>query len=131
MKRIFLISMMLFAVLSASAQNMRGFISTGDNVNVRKGPGTRYGIVQGDGGNIQLFKGEVVAYKGKKKNGFCYIHVNRVEPGTAYFDYDGWVSARYLRPVTVCSQCEGTGYTGDIEEMQGCEKCSGKGYFER
>ncbi len=131
MKRTLLICMMLFAMISASAQSMRGFISTGENVNVRKGPGTRYAIVQGDGGNIQLSKGQVVIYKGKKKNGFYYVHVSRVEPGIAYFDYDGWVSAKYLRAVTVCSECGGHGYVGDIEDMDLCGKCQGEGYFER
>ena len=130
MRRIILISMMLFAVIAANAQNRRGFVSTGDNVNVRKGPSMKYAVVQGDGGKLQLFKGEVVAYNGKKKNGFCHIHVTRVEPGTAYFVYDGWVSAKYLRAVTVCSECDGTGLVGEIEEMKGCKKCHEKGYIK-
>ena len=130
MKRIVFICIMLFAVISAEAQNMRGFVSTGENVNVRKGPGMRYAVVEGEGGKIQLFKGEVVIDKGKKKNGFCHIQVNRVDPGSAYFNYDGWVSARYLRAVKLCSECEGTGYVGEIEELEECEKCQGKGFVE-
>ena len=70
MKRIVFICIMLFAVISAEAQNMRGFVSTGENVNVRKGPGMRYAVVEGEGGKIQLVNGEVVIDKGKKKNGF-------------------------------------------------------------
>jgi hypothetical protein len=130
MKRIVLISLMLLTVLSVSAQSRRGFISTGDNVNVRKGPGINYPVLYSEGEKLQLFKGEVVAYKGKKRNGFIYVHVVKVHPGDAVFDYPGWVSAKYLRPVTLCPECGGQGYVGDIEEPQDCPKCKAKGYIK-
>lgn len=129
MKRIVLFSLMLLAVLSVNAQSRRGFISTGTNVNVRTGPGKNYPVRYYEGQKLQLDKGEVVADKGKRKNGFIYVHVNKVHFGDAVFDYPGWVSAQYLRPVTLCPECGSLGYVGEIEDPQDCPKCKGKGYI--
>ena len=55
MKKMLLICLMLMTVLAVSAQE-RGYVCTGNNVNIRKGPGTNYAI---DG---RLDVGEKVLY---------------------------------------------------------------------
>lgn len=129
MKRILLICMMLFTVMAVNAQTRKGFISTGDRVNVRKGPKKTYPVIIWEGNKLQLDKGETVSDKGKRKNGFCYVNVCKVVFGSAIFSYDGWVSAQYLRPVTLCPECDGLGYVGDIEDMTECPKCKSKGHL--
>ena len=128
MKRFVFLSLLLIAVLAVNAQSQKGYVCTGDNVNVRKGPGTNYPVLMSEGAKLQLNKGEVVAYKGKKRNGFCYVHVTKIAFGSAFFDYPGWVSAKYLREVTLCDECNGTGYVGEIEDMKPCGRCEQKGY---
>ena len=112
---------MLLAVLAVNAQSRRGFISTGTNVNVRTGPGKNYPVRYYEGQKLQLDKGEVVADKGKRKNGFIYVHVNKVHFGDAVL---------YLRPVTLCPECGSLGYVGEIDDPQDCPKCKGKGYIK-
>lgn len=128
MKRFVFLSLLLIAVLTVNAQSRKGFVCTGDNVNVRKGPGTNYPVLMSEGAKLQLDKGEVVISKGKKRNGFCYVHVTKIAFGSAFFDYPGWVSAKYLREVTLCDECNGTGYVGEIEDMKPCGRCEQKGY---
>lgn len=128
MKRFVFFSLLLIAVLAVNAQSRKGYVCTGDNVNVRKGPGTGHPVLMSEGAKLQLNKGEVVAYKGKKRNGFCYVHVTKIAFGSAFFDYPGWVSAKYLREVTLCDECGGTGYVGEIEDMKPCGRCEQKGY---
>ncbi len=121
--------MMLLMTLAADAQNLKGFISTGQDVNVRKGPGMRYPVIDSEWGKIQLDKGEVVCDKGKTKNGFRHILVTKLIFGSVVNEYEGWVSTKYLRPVNVCPECYGTGYVGEIEDMKPCEKCKEKGHL--
>ena len=131
MKRIAIVFMMLFAVIAVNAQT-KGFVCTGDNVNVRKGPGKNYpvdnwGIV---GYKRQLMKGDVVENLGKSKNGFCLICGPLKYNGEAS---EGWVSAQYLRPVTLCPECIGTGVVNISEQeidLENCKKCKGKGYVK-
>ena len=90
----------------------------------------KYPVLISEGEKLQLFKGEVVHYKGKIRNGFYYVHVSKIDFGSAYFDYDGWVSAKYLRFVSLCPECGGSGYIGEIEDLKECKKCNNKGYVK-
>ena len=131
MKRILLICLMLSAMLSANAQK-QGYICTGQNVNVRTGPGKNYPLAKEDFSEekCQLDKGQLVVYMGKKKNGFFYVDVSSM---ITEYHCRGWVSAQYLRPVKLCPACNGEGYT-DIEgfcEGKECRRCKTKGYLGR
>lgn len=91
----------LFCLLSCGiicAQDI--YESTGDNVNVRKGPGMNYGIVMTNiarPGKVQLFKGDRVEYLGETKNGFMKINVPESKNAQQSV---AWVSAQYLRKPT-------------------------------
>jgi len=129
MKRILLLLVMMLSFAGANAQK-QGFISTGQNVNVRTGPGKQYPLAKEDFSEepCQLDKGMLVRYLGKKKNGFCYVEVSSMI--TEYY-CKGWVSAKYLRPVKLCPRCNGEGYT-DVEgfcEGKKCTRCGTKGYI--
>ncbi len=130
MKRIVMTFVMLLTVLAMNAQkqNLKGFVSTGQNVNVRKGPGMKYPVIDSEWGKIQLDKDEVVADNGKMKNGFRYVTVTQVIFGSVINIYEGWVSAKYLKPVNRCPECLGMRYTGEIEDLEQCEICKGKGF---
>ena len=99
MKRILLLLVMMLSFAGANAQK-QGFISTGQNVNVRTGPGKQYPLAKEDFSEepCQLDKGMLVRYLGKKKNGFCYVEGSSII--TEYY-CKGWVSAKYLRPVRI------------------------------
>ena len=129
MKRIAIVLMMLFAVVAVNAQ-VKGYVCTGNYVNVRTGPGKNYAVYDNNTDHKrQLSKGDVVEYCGKKKNGF--ILIRQLEWGGD--ERDGWVSAQYLRPVTLCPQCDGTKdeNIGEIDiELITCRKCKGKGYIK-
>ncbi|MBR5084165.1 MAG: SH3 domain-containing protein [Prevotella sp.] len=129
MKRISIILMLLFTVLTVNAQG-KGFVCTGNNVNVRTGPGKNYAVYDSNTDHKrQLSKGDVVEYRGIKKNGFILIR----QLGWGEDEREGWVSAQYLRPVTLCPQCDGTKdeNIGEIDiELITCRKCKGKGYIK-
>ncbi len=130
MKRLPILLMSLFVMVTVNAQH-NGFVCTGNNVNVRTGPGKKYAVYDVNiGRKRQLSKGDVVENRGKKKNGFCLIQ-GPLEWGGD--ERDGWVSAQYLRPVTLCPKCKGY---KDINiakvdiELDTCDKCNGKGYVK-
>ena len=108
--------------MAASAQTH--YRVTGNNVNMRKGPGTNYprgAAVPGRQGigydtPFVLDKGQIVTYEGKRKNGFVYVS----EITTMA---EGWVSAKFLTPATKCTACKGRGNTGRV-----CPTCHGEGY---
>ena len=129
MKKIALICMMLFAVVMANAQEM-GFVCTGNNVNVRTGPGLNYEVYDVESGHKrQLFKGDIVQDCGRSKNGFRLIAGPREWGGD---ERDGWVSAKYLRPVIICPVCEGTkseNISKDEIDLIDCRRCKAKGYI--
>lgn len=133
MKRLLFVLMSLFFMLGVNAQKVQhdGFVCTGNNVNVRTGPGKNFAVYDvGDGHKRQLSKGDVVANCGKKENGFCLVQ-GPLEWGGD--ERDGWVSAQYLRPVTLCSKCFGTGNmnVGKVDiDLRTCNKCKGKGYVK-
>ena len=80
MKKLVLICVLLSTVLSANAQK-RGFVCTGNHVNVRTGPGKNYPVVGTDFNakdKVQLMKGTVVTDEGKRKNGFCLSNMPSV-----------------------------------------------------
>ena len=114
MKRIVILLMVLMSTISVYAQFKKGdyLVCTGDNVNVRKGPGSNYGVimVRPEAGNrlqkLQLYNGSgiiesptifvEIKYLGQKSNGFLkvYIHADSWEHCG---DATGWVSAKYFR----------------------------------
>ena len=130
MKRFSIMMVLLLAVMTANAQH-DGYVCTGNNVNVREGPGKNYPIFDVEQGRKrQLFKGDVVTNMGKKKNGFVLVN-GPLEWGGD--ERDGWVSAQYLRPVTLCKKCFGTGDMNVAKEdidLRTCDKCKGKGYVK-
>lgn len=130
MKRLSTILMLLFVMMTVNAQQ-KGFVCTGNNVNVRKGPGKNYAVYDSNTDHIrQLSKGDVVINRGKKKNGFCLIQ-GPLEWGGD--ERDGWVSAQYLRPVTLCPKCDGYKNVNIAEvdiDLATCDKCNGKGYVK-
>ena len=130
MKRFSFLLMLMFAVVAVNAQS-KGFVCTGDYVNVRTGPGKNYKVYDVETGHKrQLSKGDVVKYSGKKKNGFCLVQ-GPLEWGGD--ERDGWVSAQYLRPVTLCPKCDGYKdvNVGEIDiDLATCDRCKGKGYIK-
>ncbi len=127
MKKITILFLLFFAVMTANAQH-DGFVCTGNHVNVRTGPGKEYPVW--DEGKRQLSKGDVVTDMKETKNGFCRV-AGPLEWGGD--ERDGWVYAQYLRPVTLCARCFGTGNANvakvDIYLVT-CPKCKGKGYVK-
>ena len=121
-----LVTFIMLALTSAHAQREVYYRCTGNNVNVRKGPGAKYGKVMSVGGAkcpmgaMQLFKGNIVVGNGVKRNGF--IHINYALPYPCIED-GGWVSAQYLVPAKRCASCKGKGVTGRT-----CPECNGVGY---
>ena len=130
MKRLSILLMSLFVMVAVNAQH-NGFVCTGNNVNVRTGPGKKYAVYDVNiGRKRQLSKGDVVENRGKKKNGFCLIQ-GPLEWGGD--ERDGWVSAQYLHPVTLCPKCKGYKDINIAEvdiELDTCDKCNGKGYVK-
>ena len=123
----------LLAIISLAGFAQKEYICTGNNVNVRTGPGMNYPVQQAPGGNcsrgkIQLFKGERYTFTGERRNGFMKIEGTECWP-TGY----GWVSAQYLRPVILCPVCDGTkseNISKDEIDLIKCRKCKGKGFIK-
>ena len=158
MKRILMLMLFVMATMVANAQYRNGqvLVCTGDNVNVRKGPGKNYGVVY-NGCSLsydQLFKGEEVKYAGKTRNGFIYVNYNSGSTIGCSEKAYGWVSNQYLksRNTRKCPACNGKGYFNrpckdysgdpvghphvyncqiydDGYGKQHCHKCNGKGYL--
>jgi len=118
MRRNMMIFLLVLAPLSVNAQNM--YRVTGNNVNVRKGPGKNYAVLTwedfyGKEQKWQLDKTDVVRYLGKKKNGFMYVEAYQPVAGSIGQDIErGWVSTEYLKLMT-----------------RKCHSCNGRGYFNR
>ena len=73
MKRISVVLLLMIAALAANAQQ-KGYVCTGNYVNVRTGPGKNFEVYDSDTSHKrQLSKGDVVANCGKRKNGFCLV----------------------------------------------------------
>jgi hypothetical protein len=112
MKRFFFALMLMCANVVANAQTY--YESTGDNVNVRSGPGKNYRVILNDGfeTKCQLFKGNAVQYAGKVKNGFTYVKfLNCGMTGASCYPDYGWVSSKYLKKLTKkCNVCKGKGF---------------------
>ena len=131
MKKLAFLLIALLAVMTANAQE-KGYVCTGNNVNIRTGAGVKYPVMDdGSGHKRQMSKGDVVLYRGQKKNGFCLV-IGPLEWGGD--EREGWVSQKYLRPVTLCPTCGGTKDENiakvDIELVT-CRKCKGKGYIKK
>ena len=122
-KMLFLSILMMLVCVNANAQQYTYYKSTGTHVNVRKGPGKNYGIVEytgayGSEGIVQLDKGVIVASDGKVRNGFRHVFY----AGTYNLWEDGWVSQQYLKLCVKCSVCKGKGYFN-----RKCPECGGVG----
>ena len=127
MRRKLLILFSLFVLVSIDCFSQDVYYRcTGNNVNVRRGPGTNYGKMNSSGGMkcpmgaIQLFKGDIVLGYNISRNGF--IKICNILPHPCMED-EGWVSAQYLVRATRCSSCRGTGNTGRV-----CPECGGEGF---
>jgi len=118
MKRITFLLLMVMTIMGAKAQYRKGqcLVCTGNNVNIRKGPGKNYPILSYDRYKTQLFKRNTVRhslwsasvqieYLGKKQNNFLYVHIQGID-GDCLPCEDVWVSADYLKP---CPRCKGFG----------------------
>lgn len=95
MKKLLLFMMCLVAIGIANAQQV--YESTGNNVNVRTGPGTNYPVMTKAGTRstkAQLFVGDRVTYSGVTKNNFMQVKSN-----DGKWKSTGWVYSDYLRPV--------------------------------
>ena len=145
MKKLVLICTLVLTVLGVNAQRKGDFLAcTGNNVNVRTGPGLNYRVqTHYDNQKVQLMKGAgvgdgymncehetgncVLVYEGKKQNGFMLV--SYLGEGT---NVQGWVSSQYLRKV--CPSCEGYPKTYDDCDKENprllkvCKKCNGRGY---
>ena len=130
MKKLTFLLMALLAVLTVNAQQ-KGYVCTGNHVNIRTGAGVKYPVMDEElGHKRQLLKGDVVLDRGQKKNGFCLV-VGPLEWGGD--ERDGWVSQQYLRAVTLCPTCGGTKNENIGEQdidLVTCRKCKGKGYIK-
>lgn len=115
MKKSFILFVLLMSAVYAEAQTF--YYVTGDNVNVRTGPGKNYQNVMNDGFQMrcQLFKESKVKFAGKRRNGFTYVKfLNCGMTGASCYPDYGWVSSQFLKPMT-----------------HKCRVCNGKGYFNR
>lgn len=145
MKRIILLATLCTFALAVRAQKAGDALAcTGNNVNVRTGPGLNYSVQTHYGDKkIQLMKGYGIGVgyeqcehetgncmlicEGQKKNGFMLV--SYVGEGT---NIKGWVSAKYL--TKVCPYCEGYPKTYDDCDKENpkllriCKKCNGRGY---
>ena len=131
--------------LSVSAQKNGDYLAcTGNNVNMRTGPGKNYRVqTHYMNQKVQLMKGDgvgdgyeecehetgnnVLVYLGVTRNGF--MKVGFYGEG---INIEGWVSAQYLKKV--CPWCEGYPKTYDDCDKENprllrvCKKCKGRGY---
>ena len=149
MKRIVLLIVVVMTTLCAEAQYKKDqhFYCTGNNVNIRKGPGKNYPVFtyteynSGAKKKFQLMKHQglnigmgldgffYITYLGQRKNGFLHVTTgswwfnNMKEENMAFLD--GWVSEKYLKPV--CKSCDGYGFTEYMGEIK-CPRCHGRGY---
>lgn len=144
MKKFVLICFLMLAALGVNAQKKGdSMVCTGNNVNVRTGPGLNYRVQTEYDQKVQLMKGYgvgdgymecehetgncVLVYEGKTQNGFMLI--SYLGEGV---NVHGWVSAQYLRKV--CPWCEGYPKTYDDCDkdnprlLKVCKKCNGRGY---
>lgn len=95
MKRLFLISLLVFTFVAMDAQKY--YVCTGNSVYLRIGPGKSYEPVTyysgpKEGRPIFLYKGTRMMYVGPTKNGYALVN--------AYHErgYDqGWVATQYIR----------------------------------
>ena len=122
MKRLLMMMLLVMATMGVNAQRIVYFCS-GDNVNVRKGPGKNYGVIYGEsqGAYVQLFKKQGAESDGKIKNGF--VHVKAYYGPTGAQSVWGWVSLQYMKKgVQKCGACNGRGYLNTP-----CDLCKGTG----
>ena len=94
MKKLILFCLSIMMATLCNAQNI--YECTGDNVNVRTGPGTDYAVMTtaiARPGKAQLFRGQKVEYLGVTKNGF--MKVKQIDQN--WMNETGWVYARYLK----------------------------------
>jgi len=150
MKRLLILLMVVMAATVANAQYKKGqhLYCTINNVNIRKGPGKKYPIfryTRNDTGEKKYFKLPkwaglnigagvdgffYITALGERKNGFQHVTTgswwfNNMKEENELTIFDGWVAARYLRPV--CKRCDGYGFTEYMGSKK-CPRCHGRGY---
>lgn len=113
MRRVLFVFVCLLCLTGIKAQSY--YRVTGDNVNVRTGPGSGYSVMIeegfGEAMKIQLFKGQPVKSRGAARNGFVPVTFIYGVSALACYPHNGWVSQKYLRQLThKCSACNGRGY---------------------
>ncbi len=108
---------------SAEESTMVGkyFMVTGTNVLIRKGPGKSYGMQMDGYYPAHAQKGEVVKCIQDQDNNYAYV-----QTCNGYGWSEGWVCCDYLKAITVCPECNGT---GTDREYNQCEKCYGSGHL--
>lgn len=125
MKKYLVLFAMMAMTWSAYSQDRVTYRCTGNNVNVRKGPGTNYAVITYNRCKIQLFKEEWAEGDGKQSNGFIHI----VKPR------DGWVSAQYLRivekHVTSKSQQQDERFIAFIKDMWNNNRYENDAFLEK
>ena len=103
-----LVVMLSLTAINADAQRRGQYLTcTGDNVNVRTGPGKNYKVktipsfdvemMRNVRMKLQLFRGNRVKYLGQRKNGFLFVQFAYEGEGGYITYYTGWVSADFLR----------------------------------
>ena len=158
-KRILFSCFVLCGLLVSQGASAQVFYRcTGDNVNVRTGPGKNYAVLSDDCFlmYVQLEKGETVRSRGAALNGFIPVTCIAVSTASGAFPVKGWVSAQYLKRMVKCTQCNGRGFfnrpcrdfdgspefhpsaclcsssrclhCGDCYRKQHCHSCNGVGY---
>ena len=98
MRRIIMLLFVSITTLTINAQT-KGFICTGNNVNIRTGPGKNYPVACfiGSDEKCQLQKGYAVKYLGKQRNGFYYIDAD-LTGGWGLQPPKGWICALVKNP---------------------------------
>lgn len=149
-KLLILIALTMMQIGTMRAQTVF-YRCIGNNVNVRKGPGVKYGLVKNSGAikcltdinnsaKFQLFKGDIVFGDGREMNGF--IHIEGTLPWPCMAEDNGWVSKQYLVRAVKCTSCKGKGITNrtctvcqgmghmgcHYSGKEPCSKCDGTGY---
>jgi len=123
-KLLMLLTVMMFSTVMNAQISYDYWVCTGNHVNIRKGPGTRYGINELFNLSGQLNKGAIVMDLGEKRNGF--IKVYNISGGNGRQTV-GWVSARYLRKA--CYKCNTIDFRYETIEHQrfpACPECGRK-----
>lgn len=124
MKKIIFILIAMLACIGASARTF--YKVAANNVPLKSGPGKNYEASYTSGAYgipiepAHLSKGEIVYSDEPAQNGYVLVweFANRFPVWG-----DGWVSIKYLKKATKCSNCKGEGWFNKV-----CPQCHGQAY---